>query len=544
MRNNYLFILMFAVLIGLNSCSKDGLIGPEGPEGKPGAVGAAGKDGSVIYSGTGAPGTGLGTNGDYYLDKNTAQLYGPKTASGWGSPTSLMGATGATGAAGANGSTTLSGNGTPSNSLGANGDYYLDKTNYLLYGPKTSSGWGIPILLRGADGAQGPTGAAGKDGSIIYSGNGTPSNAIGVNGDYYLDKTTANLYGPKTTSGWGSALGLKGTNGTNGTNGSTTLSGTGAPSTGIGAIGDYYLDKASYQLYGPKDAGGWGVPILLRGAAGPQGPMGPAGADGTIIYSGNDAPDPSLGKIGDFYIAKNTMMMYGPKNTDGWGPGTSLRGSNGNTILSGRGTPNNSLGVEGDFYLDLLSYTMYGPKGAGGWGAGTSIKGADGGGGNVMAYETADAATFSWVSKFNFFDAKNYKLRMSRNVAPNDTTTVFSLPAPAANALQNGGSVAVYVRIATVDPDKKWMQLAFTNYDTGFAQFYSYNLTNYSAGSSAIRIFGSLTQNTDLLMSFDKVRIVVTPATTVGIIGGVSSMPMPQLMQKFNLEEKDFVKLN
>ncbi|RYG08336.1 MAG: hypothetical protein EOO07_25795, partial [Chitinophagaceae bacterium] len=182
MKKSILYLAIISIALLFNACSESGLTGPEGPagpSGPAGAVGAAGKDGSIMYSGTGVPATTLGINGDYYLDKSNGNLYGPKVAAGWGTPFTIMGATGATGANGANGSngtngtngtTTLSGNGMPATSIGINGDYFLDKTNYLLYGPKTAAGWGTPILLRGADGAQGPTGAAGKDGSIMYSG--------------------------------------------------------------------------------------------------------------------------------------------------------------------------------------------------------------------------------------------------------------------------------------------------------------------------------------------------------------------------------------
>jgi hypothetical protein len=41
--------------------------------------------------------------------------------------------------------------------LGREGDYYLDKDNYILYGPKSSAGWGTPINLKGTA-------------NVIYSG--------------------------------------------------------------------------------------------------------------------------------------------------------------------------------------------------------------------------------------------------------------------------------------------------------------------------------------------------------------------------------------
>lgn len=37
-------------------------------------------------------------------------------------------------------------------SLGVEGDYYLDKSSYELYGPKINNGWGTPLNLTGGDG--------------------------------------------------------------------------------------------------------------------------------------------------------------------------------------------------------------------------------------------------------------------------------------------------------------------------------------------------------------------------------------------------------
>src|ERR1700730_9529472 len=158
--NRYLFTFIIGTLV-LASCGKNGAIGPIGPQGPVGSTGAQGpvgpagpkgadgQNGSVIYSGTTAPLAATGAIGDFYLNETTGLLYGPKTASGWGSGFSLIGATGATGVAG---SITYSGNGAPPSSTGVTGDYYLDKTNYLLYGPKTVSGWDTPINLQGPQG--------------------------------------------------------------------------------------------------------------------------------------------------------------------------------------------------------------------------------------------------------------------------------------------------------------------------------------------------------------------------------------------------------
>src|ERR1700733_13706831 len=87
--------LSIATTILFSSCAKEGpqgipgpindsvIVGPAGPAG---ATGPAGQDGSQIYSGNGAPAASLGKIGDYYLDKSNGNLYGPKTANGWGTP--------------------------------------------------------------------------------------------------------------------------------------------------------------------------------------------------------------------------------------------------------------------------------------------------------------------------------------------------------------------------------------------------------------------------------------------------------------------------
>jgi hypothetical protein len=65
--------------------------GAAGTPGTPGAPGAPGTNGNTILSGSGAPSTGLGANGDFYIDISSFEIYGPKTGGAWGSGTSLVG---------------------------------------------------------------------------------------------------------------------------------------------------------------------------------------------------------------------------------------------------------------------------------------------------------------------------------------------------------------------------------------------------------------------------------------------------------------------
>src|SRR5580700_2331713 len=69
---------------------------------------------------------------------------------------------------------------------------------------------------QGIPGATGAAGPAGDDGSQIYAGDGSPAASLGKDGDYYLDKSADNLYGPKTDAGWGTPVSLGGGQGGSG----------------------------------------------------------------------------------------------------------------------------------------------------------------------------------------------------------------------------------------------------------------------------------------------------------------------------------------
>jgi hypothetical protein len=60
--------------------------------------------------------------------------------------------------------TILNGKGAPLNSLGINGDFYIDTRSLLIYGPKSKSKWPVPQNLQGPIGAAGAAGASGSDG--------------------------------------------------------------------------------------------------------------------------------------------------------------------------------------------------------------------------------------------------------------------------------------------------------------------------------------------------------------------------------------------
>jgi hypothetical protein len=56
----------------------------------------------------------------------------------------------------------------------------------------------------------GSSGPQGGRGTGILNGTSAPNNNIGIVGDFFLNTTNMNLYGPKTESGWGSFTDLVG----------------------------------------------------------------------------------------------------------------------------------------------------------------------------------------------------------------------------------------------------------------------------------------------------------------------------------------------
>jgi hypothetical protein len=185
-----------------------------------GPAGPAGVNGSNVVTSTGVPG-GTCTSGDSDIELDNGEVW-TCTASAWvDSGAAIVGAQGPAGPAGpagqpgANGTTILNGSGPPpTDGLGDLGDFYLDTTADVLYGPAVCKGqplcqtsWGTGTSLIGATGPAGNT---------ILNGAGAPSSTLGNAGDFYLDTVADVLYGPAAHtcnplpchSIWGSGVSL------------------------------------------------------------------------------------------------------------------------------------------------------------------------------------------------------------------------------------------------------------------------------------------------------------------------------------------------
>lgn len=98
------------------------------------------------------------------------------------------------------------------------------------------------------------------------------------------------------------------------------MSGTAVPIASIGVNGDFYLRTTTTDFYGPKTFSGWGTPINLRG---PQGPAGPAGNANVVLFTfaGFDAPSNWSGLEKYFPLNGtdfNQSLLYAYVSTDAW----------------------------------------------------------------------------------------------------------------------------------------------------------------------------------------------------------------------------------
>jgi hypothetical protein len=278
--------------------------GPQGNAGATGATGPAGPTGATGAAGPQGPAGPTGATG----------LTGPAGATGATGPQGPAGPTGAAGpqgSTGINGTAVLNGSVAPSNALGVNGDFYINTTTNELFGPKANGTWPGGVSLVGppgpAGGPAGPQGVAGTNGNSVLNGTVNPNVATGVDGDFYINTLTNEMFGPKSAGVWPQGVslvgpsglpgapgpqgpaGAAGPQGVSGANGTSVLNGNVNPVGAIGMDGDFYINTATNELFGPKANGAWpqGISLVgpsgangLQGPAGPQGPQGPTGPAG------------------------------------------------------------------------------------------------------------------------------------------------------------------------------------------------------------------------------------------------------------------------
>ena len=120
----------------------------------------------------------------------------------------------------------------------------------------------------------------------------------------------------------------------------TVLSGSGVPAKSLGIDGDFYIDIKTMNMYGPKKNNNWPLPISMRGPAGPAGPAGVDGKNGTSgsVSAGSAGPQGPAGPAGP----------AGAKGETGATGATGAQGPRGETGASGAAGATGAQGPKGD----------------------------------------------------------------------------------------------------------------------------------------------------------------------------------------------------
>ena len=172
-------------------------------------------------------------------------------------------------------------------------------------------------------------------GSMILSGRGIPSAEKGQTGDYYLDLSSSELYGPKTKDGWGNSVlnlkGLKGDKGDNGTNGQD------------GQNGQPGRDGQNGEIPRIGDNGNWWVGNTDLGVKA-QGNPGTNGQNGQPGRDGQNGLTPRIGDNGNWWVGDTDLNVKAQGN-----PGTN--GQNGQPGRDGQNGETPRIGDNGNWWI-------------------------------------------------------------------------------------------------------------------------------------------------------------------------------------------------
>jgi len=266
--------------------------------------------------------------------------------------------------------------GAPSDAVGSDGEFALDNTNGELYGPKAGGAWGSSILTLG-----GEDGADGADGRTILFGTGAPSSGLGADGDGYIATDTGTLYAPKASGAWPAGMSLIGPQGPKGDTGDTGPQGDQGPQ-GIQGI------QGETGPQGPQGIQGETGPQGPQGDTGPQGPKGDGlQLDATGAFSGRSTYDAEA--AGFVYLSTDgadglgaPAVLYIREGASGWSAAIPFQGIQGETGATG---PQGPQGIQGPT----------GPAGADGAdGEGVPIGGTTG---QVLAKVSGTDYDTAWV---------------------------------------------------------------------------------------------------------------------------------------------------
>jgi hypothetical protein len=302
-----------------------GPTGPSGSQGPSGSTGPQGPSGSIIYTGSIPPNSDTGSNGDFYIQTGSAAglptLYGPKTAGAWSYSASLVGPSGSSGT---NGTVIYTGSTAPNSDTGSNGDFYIQTGSLnFIYGPKTSDAWSYSASLVGPSGS---SGAAGASGSLIYFGTTAQQSSFTFrSSDFFFNTDTSQLiYGFGSTPVTSSLRGDPGINTAGVWNAITAYTASDVVvHSGSSYIFKYATPTSGIDPTGSQGSTYWDL-LAGKGDSGSQGSLIIAGGGNPTT-----TPALRSGlRTQDYFLDTGSYVLYGPyiSTTDTFSASSSLRG--------------------------------------------------------------------------------------------------------------------------------------------------------------------------------------------------------------------------
>lgn len=205
------------------------------------------------------------------------------------------------------GSTVLSGSGAPGGGTGSDGNYYYDYTNSNFYGPKTAGAWGSPVgtaYVKAAGGKKGIISGAGGLGGVAADGVGNTKNDGGDGTTNAASRSGAGGGGAGIAGAGGDGQIISGTSVLGGTgvspggNGGNGSSGAAISGSVYGGGGGGARNTAAVNRRGGTGEQGW-FEIRYSGATTP--PADPGAVYDVAIWGQSNVISPGNGSPGSPY---------------------------------------------------------------------------------------------------------------------------------------------------------------------------------------------------------------------------------------------------
>jgi hypothetical protein len=228
--------------------------------------------------------------------------------------------------------------------------------------------------------------------NIIRSGIGAPPSSLGLDGDFYIDTAKLDFYGPKSNGHWPAPTSLRGPAGTNGKDGKSGTNGTDGKSVSSTFKSSTSGASGPQGIQGVTGSQGQTGPTGLTGDVGPAGSAGMAGSAGIAGSTGPAGPAGVVGSAGPAGVVGSA----GPAGPAG-APGTTgtagvmgSQGAAGSTGLAGSAGSIGPQGVAGTAGIAGVAGSV-GPGGSQGSQGATGLQGVTGNTGAIGTQGVAGA---------------------------------------------------------------------------------------------------------------------------------------------------------